>query len=99
MYIVGQKQNSQVEVDEINDKEDLLKYLNEKYLISLNLYFLQGLFMRCKAQNLYDICLRYAQTRENELRYLEKRILEKGKKRYIDTCTCLFFKLHFEWQP
>ena len=80
LYIADRKkENSQTEVDDIKDKDDLLKYLNEKYHVYQNVEFLQGLFLSCNAPKLYEICLKYAQARKNDMRYFEKKILKEGK--------------------
>ena len=80
LYIADRKkENSQIEADDIKDKEDLLKYLNEKYNVYHNMEFLQGLFLSCNAPKLYEICLKYARARGNDMRFFEKKILEEGK--------------------
>lgn len=80
LYIADRKkENSQIEADDIKDKEDLLKYLNEKYNVYQNVEFLQGLFLSCNAPTLYEICLKYAKARGNDVRFFEKKILKEGK--------------------
>ena len=63
----------------IQNTDDLLDYLIKKYLVFNNVVFLQGLFLACKAPKLYDVCVKYAKTREKEIMYFEQKILEEGK--------------------
>ena len=44
--------------------------------------FLQGLFLSCNAPKLYEICLKYAQARDNDVRFFEEKILEEGRMLY-----------------
>lgn len=69
--------------EEVNYKEmkkpkDLLDYLDEKYFVYNNVIYLQGLFLSCKAPELYDQCVEYAKKRGEEIPNFEKRVLEKG---------------------
>lgn len=57
---------------------DLLGFLNEKYFVFNNVIYLQGLFLVCKAPELYDQCVEYAKSRSEEIHFFEKRVLEKG---------------------
>ena len=75
-------ENSKSDVTELETTEQLLNYLNRKYLVFHNVYFLQGLFIASQAPELHDICLEYAKTEEEKIYFFEKKILENGKKVY-----------------
>lgn len=78
-FIVDRLENKNSEMNVMSSKEQLLDYLNEKYFLFNNVVFLQGLFLACEAPELYEICLKYAKTEEQNLIYIKKKILEKGK--------------------
>ena len=68
-------------VPKISDKKKLLKYLDDQYGLFHNLFFVQGLFLRFKADRLYDICKAHAKARENEeIIFFEKTIPREGRK-------------------
>nr|XP_022332998.1 uncharacterized protein LOC111130340 isoform X2 [Crassostrea virginica] len=82
------KENSQDDLEAIEDKENLLNYLDKIYGLSQNVVLLQGLFLACKAPNLYDICLKYTKTSGKEMMFFEKRILEKDHTKTVFIINC-----------
>lgn len=76
--------NSKSEVAKLETTEQLLDYLNGKYLVFHNVYFLQGLFMESNAPELHGMCLEYAKTEENKIYFFEKKKLENGKDVYLN---------------
>lgn len=75
-------ENSKSEVTELETTEQLLNYLNRKYLVFHNVFFLQGLFKASQAPELREMCLEYAKTEGNKIYFFEKKILENGKNVY-----------------
>lgn len=75
--------NSKSDVTELETTEQMLNYLNRKYLVFHNVYFLQGLFIASKAPELHEMCLEYAKTEGQNIYYFEKKILENGKNVYV----------------
>lgn len=80
--------NSKSAVAELETTEQLLDYLNGKYLVLHNVYFLQGLFRASNAPELHGMCLDYAKTEGKKIYFFEKKILENGKDVYLNK----FFK-------
>lgn len=80
MSIVDRIENSEAEVAEIENTEQLLKYLNGKYFLFHNVLYLQGLFQAVQEPELCDICLEYAKAREKKVTFFYKEILENGTK-------------------
>lgn len=78
LYILDRKEVNDKELGKITKTDDLLDYLDKKYLVFNNIAFLQGLFLACKAPHLYDRCVEYAKSR-GEITYFETKILESGK--------------------
>lgn len=66
------------DLEEIKEPKDLLEFLDEKYFVFNNVVYLQGLFLACKAPELYDQCVEYAKNRGEEIHFFEKGVLEKG---------------------
>lgn len=66
------------DLEEIKKPKDLLEFLNEKYFVFNNVTYQQGLFLACKAPELYDQCVEYAKDRGEEIQFFEKGVLEKG---------------------
>ena len=58
--------NDRSELEEIGDKRKLMHYLRGKYGVPHNVVFMQGLFLECKMQRLYEKCLEIARCKENE---------------------------------
>lgn len=79
LYILDRKEVNDKELEKITKTDDLLDYLDKKYLVFNNIAFLQGLFLVCKAPHLYDRCVEYAKSRGDEITYFETKILESGK--------------------
>lgn len=79
LYILDRKEINDKELGKITKTDDLLDYLDKKYLVFNNIAFLQGLFLACKAPHLYDRCVEYAKSRGDEIAYFETKILESGK--------------------
>lgn len=79
LYIADRKEVNDKELRNITKTDDLLDYLDKKYLVFNNIAFLQGLFLECKAPHLYDRCVEYAKSRGDEITYFETKILESGK--------------------
>ena len=65
-FIVERKENSKTDVNGIGNAEQLLNYLDGKYFLFNNVFYLQGLFLASQAPELLEICLRYAKTREKK---------------------------------
>lgn len=76
---------SKSEVTELVTTEQLLDYLNAKYLVFHNVYFLQGVFMASKAPELHEMCLEYAKTEGDKIYFFEEEILQDGKDVYTYT--------------
>lgn len=66
------------DLEEIKEPKDLLEFLDKKYFVFNNVIYLQGLFLACKAPELYDQCVEYAKNRGEEIHFFEKGVLEKG---------------------
>lgn len=66
------------DLKEIKEPKDLLDFLDGKYFVYNNLIYLQGLFLACKAPELYDECVKYAKHRGEEIHFFEKGVLENG---------------------
>nr|XP_022334764.1 uncharacterized protein LOC111131490 isoform X2 [Crassostrea virginica] len=91
------KENSQDDLKAIEDPENLLNYLDEKYGLLQNVVLLQGLFLACKAPHLYDICVKYAKTSGKEMMFFERKILENDHTKvfFIINCPKLScYKIH-----
>lgn len=75
-------------LDDIDKPKDLLEYLDKTYFASNNIVYLQGLFLRCKAPHLYDLCSKYVESRGEPTFYFEARILEidHTKVKYVVNC-------------
>ncbi|XP_078320386.1 uncharacterized protein LOC111116379 [Crassostrea virginica] len=71
------KENSKTDVTGIGNAEQLLNYLDGKYFLFNNVFYLQGLFLASQAPELYDICLEYAKAEVNKVTFFEKKILDK----------------------
>ena len=76
--------DNKTKVTKLETTDQLLDYLNEKYLVFHNVYFLQGLFMASKAPELHELCLEYAKTVGRKIYFFEKKILENGKDVYLN---------------
>lgn len=63
----------------MKEPHELLDYLDKKYFVFNNIVYLQGLFLACKAPDLYDRCLEYAKNRGEEITYFDAKILKSGK--------------------
>lgn len=71
------------ELDGISKSEDLLKYISEQYLKTANIVYVQGLFLACKADKLYDISVEYAYSlRKQPITFFERKPtrLSSGKR-------------------
>lgn len=76
---IADKKENKSKVTALKNSKQLLDYLNKTYHTFTNVHFLQGLFLASKAPELYEICLKYAKTREKTILFFEKQILENGK--------------------
>lgn len=79
---IAEKAENECNLASLENSDQLLDYLNRTYHTSKNVYFLKGLFLASQAPELYEICLRYAKTRENKIIFFEKHLLENGKDIY-----------------
>lgn len=79
LYNAERKEVSDKELRNITKTDDLLDYLDKKYLVFNIITFLQGLFLACKTPHLYDRCVEYAKSRGDVITYFETKILESGK--------------------
>lgn len=73
------------ELEEIKEPKELLDYLDKKYLVFNNIVYLQGLFLACKAPDLYDRCFEYVKNRGKEITYFKAKILKSGKRKFFRT--------------
>lgn len=83
------------ELEDIKEPNELLDYLDKKYLVFNNIVYLQGLFLACKAPGLYDRCLEYAKNRGNDITYFEARILKSGKGKFFRTILRLEIQVNY----
>ena len=86
-FIVERRENSKTDVNGIGNAEQLLNYLDGKYFLFNNVFYLQGLFLASQAPELYDICVEYAKAEVNKVTFFEKKILDEGK----DVKLCMHF--------
>lgn len=82
-YITDRREINGKDIEEIKEPNELLDYLDKKYLVFNNIVYLQGLFLACKAPELYDRCLEYAKNRGKEITYFEAKILKSGKGKFF----------------
>lgn len=73
----------------LKNSEQLLDYLDDKYLLVNNVVFLQGLFLAANAPELYKICLEYAKKEERKMHFFEEKILENGKYLPLNVCNSI----------
>lgn len=83
------------ELEDIKEPNELLDYLDKKYLLFNNIVYLQGLFLACKAPDLYDRCLEYAKNRGKEITYFEAKILKSGKGKFFRTILRLEIQVNY----
>lgn len=83
------------ELEDIKEPNELLDYLDKKYFIFNNIAYLQGLFLACKAPDLYDRCLEYAKKRGKEITYFEAKILKSGKWKFFSTILILEIQVNY----
>nr|XP_034326955.1 uncharacterized protein LOC105349046 isoform X4 [Crassostrea gigas] len=87
-FVKDREEVNSEDLKEIKEPKDLLDFLDGKYFVYNNLIYLQGLFLACKAPELYDECVKYANNRGEEIHFFEKGVLENGhtKVKYIINC-------------
>ncbi|XP_065942955.1 uncharacterized protein [Magallana gigas] len=87
-FVKDREEVNSEDLKEIKEPKDLLDFLDGKYFVYNNLIYLQGLFLACKAPELYDECVKYAKNRGEEIHFFEKGVLENGhtKVKYIINC-------------
>lgn len=83
------------ELEDIKEPNELLDYLDKKYLLFNNIVYLQGLFLACKAPDLYDRCLEYAKNRGKEITHFEAKILKSGKGKFFRTILRLEIQVNY----
>lgn len=66
-------------IKRIGEKKDLQQYLRKKYKLHHNMVFVQGLFLACKAERLYQKCVDIAKRIKNKpVTFFEKNVSETG---------------------
>lgn len=87
-FVKDREEVNSKDLEEIKEPKDLLESLDKKYFVFNNVIYLQGLFLACKAPELYDQCVEYAKNRGEEIHFFEKGVLEKGhtEVKYIINC-------------
>lgn len=83
------------ELEDIKEPIELLDYLDKKYLVFNNIVYLQGLFLACKAPDLYDRCSEYAKNRGEEITYFEAKILKSGNGKFFRTILILEIQVNY----
>lgn len=83
------------ELEDIKEPNELLNYLDKKYILFNNIVYLQGLFLACKAPDLYDRCLEYAKNRGKEITYFDAKILKSGKGKFFRTILRLEIQFNY----
>lgn len=71
-------------LDNISTSRELLDYLAKKYLMFHNMTFVQGVFWKCNSKALYNICLEYAKSNEDEVFYFEEKGPQEGEQNFSD---------------
>ncbi|XP_052702119.1 uncharacterized protein LOC128178800 isoform X2 [Crassostrea angulata] len=87
-FVKDRREMNGKELEDIKEPNELLDYLDKKYLLFNNIVYLQGLFLACKAPDLYDRCLEYAKNRGKEITHFEAKILKSDhtKAKYVINC-------------
>lgn len=76
------------DLENIQNPEQMLRYLFKTYVAFRNITFLEGIFLSAKAPKLYDRCIEFCKKGGRGFTYFEERIPSKDHTRAVCVLNC-----------